>query len=122
MLFLKFLPGGVSYFQHFLGFPFGSSRVQGGPLGPGGHHKRAPTMIITASYLVENQRMPSGIQQVMSPRLAAFACPPRFAPAQAIPQLEASFAFITDRIHYQSGEEEVSAERVNIEANLRIRF
>ena len=66
--------------------------------------------------------MPTAIQQVMSPRLPAFATPPGFAPAQAIPQLEASFAFITDRIHYQSGEEEVSAERITLEANLQQEF
>ena len=66
-----------------------------------------------------DQRMPNGMQQFMSPRFPAFAAPPGFAPAQAIPQLEASFAFITDQIHYQSGEEEVSAERVTLEANLQ---
>ena len=69
------------------------------------------------------QRTPHDIQQVMSPRLLAFAYPALgFAPAQAIPQLEASFAFITDRIYYQSGEEEVSAQRVTLEANLLQEF
>ena len=37
------------------------------------------------------------------PLLPAFANPPGFAPAQAIPELEASFALATDRIQYQSG-------------------
>ena len=61
----------------------------------------------------------NSIPQVVSPRLPAFANPPGFAPAQATPELEASFALVTDRIHYQSGQEELTAERVALEANLQ---
>ena len=70
-------------------------------------------------HLFGNQRMANTIPQVMSPRLPAFANPPGFAPAQAIPELEASFALVTDRIQYQSGQGELTAERVTLEANLQ---
>ena len=46
-----------------------------------------------------NQRMGNPIPQVMSPNAPAFANPPGFAPVHAIPELEASFALVTDRIH-----------------------
>ena len=65
------------------------------------------------------QRMAQTIPQVMSPNAPAFANPPGFAPAYAIPELEASFALVTDRIHFQSGQEELTAERVALEANLQ---
>ena len=52
-----------------------------------------------------NRGLPTGNLHVMSPRLPAFAIPPGFALAQAIPQLEAFFGLVTDRIHYQSGQE-----------------
>ena len=66
-----------------------------------------------------NQRMANTIPQVMSPNAPAFANPPGFAPVYAIPELEASFALVTDRIHYQSGQEELTAQRVTLEANLQ---
>ena len=65
------------------------------------------------------QRMANTIPQVMSPNAPAFANPPGFAPAYAIPELEASFTLVTDRIHFQSGQEELTAERVALEANLQ---
>ena len=64
------------------------------------------------SLFGRNHRMGNPIPQVMSPRLPAFTNPPGFALAQAIPELEASFALVTDRIHYQSGQEELTAQRV----------
>ena len=63
--------------------------------------------------------MAQPIPQVMSPSAPAFANPPGFAPMYAIPELEASFALVTDRIHYQSGQEELTAQRVTLEANLQ---
>ena len=65
------------------------------------------------------QRMGNTIPQVMSPNAPAFANPPGFALVYAIPELEASFALVTDRIHYQSGQEELTAQRVTLEANLQ---
>ena len=65
------------------------------------------------------QRMANTIPQFMSPNAPAFANPPGFAHVNAIPELEASYALVTDRIHYQSGQEEITAERVALEANLQ---
>ena len=66
-----------------------------------------------------NQRMAHTIPLVMSPNAPAFANPPGFAPVYAIPELEASFALVTDRIHFQNGQEELTAQRVAFEANLQ---
>ena len=63
--------------------------------------------------------MANSIPQVMSPNAPAFANPPGFAHVNAIPELAASFALVTDRIHFQSGQEELTAERVALEANLQ---
>ena len=50
--------------------------------------------------------MHSDTRQVMSPKHPAFAILPGFAQGYAI-LLQLSFAFISDHIQYESGEEEV---------------